>query len=438
LEKDFTTGDNRYPKNRQQNLHILNKYSKTVVTKVTHSEGTSFAQKGGRGGRNRSSNGNGKGYDSSTYDKKSSKDKECYKCHKKGHPSMHCPKKPSDDNDRSTASAASSVKKLKKDLKSIKKSFTTVNTHLAQLKEADSHISESKGEETSVDQSLQFAHLDRKFEPRIANLFKQAGSSIKLDLKEVSLINSQSTMDLFCNAALVSKISKSRSSMRLKSNGGTMVVAQKATMEGYNKTVWFSTCVITNIIALRNLIDQYRITYDSNDLMFFVHRDSESKPNIEFKMRKSGIHYYDPRKEQHLTFVNTVSENKTGFINRKIKCAEIVRNLYKTLSYPSMKDFKWVIRSNQIKDCPVMIQDIDVATKIWGKNIAALKGKTTRSNMHPVARDYVKVPKHLLKLHKEVFLKTDMFFVNKIPFFMILSRKICFTAFNHLADRTVP
>jgi hypothetical protein len=103
-----------------------------------------------------------------------------------------------------------------------------------------------------------------------------------------------------------------------------------------------------------------------------------------------------------------------------------------------MKDFKWVIWSNQIKDCPVKIQDIDVATKIWGKNIAALKGKTTRSKTHHVARDYMKVPKELLKLHNEVFLTTDIFSVKKIPFFLTLSRKICFTSVNHLADRTVP
>jgi hypothetical protein len=183
---------------------------------VTHSEGTSFAQKGGRGGGNQSSSGNGKGRDYSTYDKKYWNDKECYKCHKKGHPETHCPKKPSDDDDRSTASAATSVKTLKKDIKSIKKAFTTVNTQLAQLKEADSDISESEGEEAShfqVDQALQFAQLDKKFELRIAKLFKQAGSSIKLDLKEVILLNSQSTMDLFCNAALVSNISKSRSNM---------------------------------------------------------------------------------------------------------------------------------------------------------------------------------------------------------------------------------
>jgi hypothetical protein len=44
----------------------------------------------------------------------------------------------------------------------------------------------------------------------------------------------------------------------------------------------------------------------------------------------------------------------------------------------------------------------------------------------------------LMKLHKEVFLTTDILFVNKIPFFLTLSRKICFTAVNHLADRMVP
>jgi hypothetical protein len=143
LQNDFTTGDNRYPKNRQQTLHLLDKYRKTMVAKVTHSEGTLFAQKGGRGGGNQSSSSNGKGRNSSTYDKKYWNDKECYKCHKKGHPATHCPKKPSDKDDSSTVSAASSVKKLKKDIKSIKKAFTMVNTQLAQLKEADSDISES-------------------------------------------------------------------------------------------------------------------------------------------------------------------------------------------------------------------------------------------------------------------------------------------------------
>jgi hypothetical protein len=103
-----------------------------------------------------------------------------------------------------------------------------------------------------------------------------------------------------------------------------------------------------------------------------------------------------------------------------------------------MKDFKWIIRSNQIKDCPLTVHEIDVDLNIWGKNITALKGKTTRSKTSPVARDYAKIPLELMKLHKEVFLTTDIFFVNKNPLFLTLSRKITFTAINHLAYRTVP
>jgi hypothetical protein len=74
--------------------------------------------------------------------------------------------------------------------------------------------------------------------------------------------------------------------------------------------------------------------------MFVVHHESESKPNMELRMYESELHFYDTRKENHLTFVNTVSENKTRFTKRQIKCAELARNMYKTLSYPSMKDFK--------------------------------------------------------------------------------------------------
>jgi hypothetical protein len=59
LQNDFTTVDNHYPKNRQQTLHLLDKYSKIVVARMTRSEGNSFAQRSGRGGGN-SSNGSGK------------------------------------------------------------------------------------------------------------------------------------------------------------------------------------------------------------------------------------------------------------------------------------------------------------------------------------------------------------------------------------------
>ena len=70
--------------------------------------------------------------------------------------------------------------------------------------------------------------------------------------------------------------------------------------------------------------------------------------------------------------METVEENKRGLTQRQIKGTELARSLYNTLAYPSWKDLQWVVRSNMIKDCPVMLKDTNVAQGIWGKDIAAL------------------------------------------------------------------
>ena len=383
LQNDFTTGDNHYPKNRQQTLHLLDKYSKTVVTKPITQNESSFAQGGGKGGR-----GGGKGKDS--YDTKYWKDKECYKCGKKGHPASFCKsaEKTSNDNDdaKSIASTANSVRKLKQDFKSMSKAFATVKE---QLKESESDLSGSDEEDShfQFNTAFQFTQHEssesevdeqQESESRLEQIFKQAHVFNKLDLREIILLDNQSTTDLFCNKKLVHETFKSKSAMRLKSNGGSMSVTRKATIPGYRQSVWFSKEAITNIIALANMTKQYRVTYDSNDELFVVHREKFCLPNMEFRKHWSGLHYYDPRDENGNLVFNTVAENMKLFSKRQIKEAETARKLYATLSYPSLKDFKWVIRSNQIKNCPVTIENIDVALKVWGKNIAALKGKTTR------------------------------------------------------------
>jgi hypothetical protein len=109
LQNHFTTGDNHYPKTRQQTLHLLDKYSKTAVTKTTNSEGASFAQRRG-GGADRKKE---------PFDKAHWKGKTCYKCNGKDHPASHCPKTEKTaktaktDKDDDAASTASSINKLK-------------------------------------------------------------------------------------------------------------------------------------------------------------------------------------------------------------------------------------------------------------------------------------------------------------------------------------
>jgi serine protease inhibitor ecotin len=100
----------------------------------------------------------------------------------------------------------------------MKKAFTTVNTQLILLKEADSEISDSEGDEEAshfqMDEALQFDQVTKGFKPRIVKLFKKNhGSKIKLDVREVILLDRQPTMDLFCNSVMVGKTIKSATSM---------------------------------------------------------------------------------------------------------------------------------------------------------------------------------------------------------------------------------
>jgi hypothetical protein len=59
-----------------------------------------------------------------------------------------------------------------------------------------------------------------------------------------------------------------------------------------------------------------------------------------------------------------------------LEAAAKAKDLYASLTYPSEADFKWLLRSNQIKYCPLIVRDAEVAFKVWGPSISGLKGKT--------------------------------------------------------------
>ena len=105
------------------------------------------------------------------------------------------------------------------------RAFTRVNAQLQKLKEADFDLSDSDNEDEASNfqmaqinfctSDFQLAQFYKEFEPRIASLFNQtAGSNTgiktKLDLRGVILLDSQSTVDLFCNLYLVEKNTKSK------------------------------------------------------------------------------------------------------------------------------------------------------------------------------------------------------------------------------------
>ena len=82
-------------------------------------------------------------------------------------------------------------------------------------------------------------------------------------------------------------------------------------------------------------------------------------------------------------------------------------------------------------------EDAIVANKIWCPGVPLLKGKTTRKTPPTVPTDIVEVPVEIQELHCMVMMSIDVFFVNKLPFFMTFSQKIMFTIVTHLTNHKI-
>ena len=97
--------------------------------------------------------------------------------------------------------------------------------------------------------------------------------------------------------------------MKVQGNGDTLVFTRSTEMPGYKQDLWFIKDAITEIIALKNLINQYRVTYDSIDQLFMVHSYDQEKPNMELKMHEYGIHSYNPT-DKAVVLINTMTKKQ--------------------------------------------------------------------------------------------------------------------------------
>ena len=164
---------------------------------------------------------------------------------------------------------------------------------------------------------------------------------------------------------------------------------------------------------------------------------------MKFVEHPSGLYVFDTSKApisesvNAYTFVSSVAANKQMFTRREVEAADAARALYRKIGRPSQADFLHILSKNLIRNCPVTPDDAKRALVIYGPDIAALKGKNTRSAAAPHVPTFqaVPIPAHVYEHHRDLTLCMDFFFVQGIPFLHSISRKLGFRTLTQVPNR---
>ena len=134
-------------------------------------------------------------------------------------------------------------------------------------------------------------------------------------------------------------------------------------------------------------------------------------------------------------FVETVEENLGFLTPRQQERAKKARALYRALGTPSLDDLKAMIRMNLINNNSVTTKDINLAARAFGPDVAAIKGKTTRTNPAPAVSNLVEIPDELLETHQDVTISMDGLTVNSLKFLSTISHDIYYRTAQYLSQQ---
>ena len=111
--------------------------------------------------------------------------------------------------------------------------------------------------------------------------------------------------------------------------------------------------------------------------------------------------------------MDTVQENRKNHTQRQFEHAKLACKLHHDVGTPAVKNFKSLLKANMIKNCPVTIEDVNIAEKIFRPSMSSLKGKSTRRTPKPVRADVIEIPPKLIEQHRLIEPCMDTMFINQ-------------------------
>ena len=301
----------------------------------------------------------------------------------------------------------------------------------------------------------------------------------KLEKEEPEiLLDSGSTISLFKDQQFLTERKPAKRELVMETNAGNKIINTKGNIPGYGD-VWYDETAISNLFSLSDMVEKgVRVVYDSqvadefvvhtkeghtirfpvderglyvkekfDDLQTRLKNEKDARGNDDEETPAITLHIKveesDDESEDDLPTLVKVEESDDeseddepslemkkqvhttveGFTEREVMRAKRCRKLLHDLSAPSYNDLKALLRQNIVKNCPVSFEDVDLATRIFGKDSSIIKGKDTRPRPPVVTKeDMLDLPDELKITETE--LAVDVMFVEDQAFVHSLDRKI--------------
>ena len=242
------------------------------------------------------------------------------------------------------------------------------------------------------------------------------------------LLDNLSTTDIFCNPEYLTNIHEVKDTLHLQTIGGVLKCNKRGLLDGCGY-VWCDTRGIANIISLHNAekTGKFDTSYKAKQGCVMSNKEKD----------ENGLHVAPLSDISNgACLLSTVDENKKLYSKRQVAGAEKAGNLYRVITYSSVRDYKHAIQSKQIENCQVTPEDIKIWLKIYGDSVhAALKGKNTRKKPRVFVNDYIEIAKEFIEAHKGVILFVDILCIDGVTFLLTLSKNIRLITIRYINNR---